>query len=66
MNLNEKTISSREIYSGKIISVRLDRVQLSDGQESSREIVEVINGGAVGIVPVKDGRIYLVRQCVKR
>ncbi|NLL20630.1 MAG: NUDIX hydrolase [Firmicutes bacterium] len=62
MNLNEKTISSREIYSGKIISVRLDRVQLSDGQESSREIVEVINSGAVGIVPVKDGRIYLVRQ----
>ncbi len=62
MDLIEKTISSREIYNGKIISVRLDRVQLPDGQESQREIVEVANGGAVGIVPVKDGRVYLVRQ----
>lgn len=62
MNLNEKTISSKEIYSGKIISVRLDRVQLPDGKESKREIVEVVNSGAVGIVPVKDDRVYLVRQ----
>lgn len=62
MDLNEKTISSREIYSGKIINVRLDSVRLPDGKESRREIVEVVNTGAVGMVPVKDGRVYLVRQ----
>ena len=35
---------------------------MPDGKESKREIVEVVNSGAVGIVLVKDDRVYLVRQ----
>jgi ADP-ribose pyrophosphatase len=59
-DFNEKTISSKRIYDGKIIRVRVDTVQLPDGKESCREIVE--HGGAVAIVPVEDDKVYFVRQ----
>lgn len=59
-DLFEKTISSKKIYDGKIIRVRVDTVQLPDGQESSREIVE--HGGAVAIVPVENNQVYFVKQ----
>ena len=58
--LYEKTISSKSIYEGKIIKVRLDTVQLPNGKESYREIVE--HGGAVAIVPVEDDKVYFVKQ----
>ncbi len=59
--LHEKTIESRTIYEGKVIRVRLDRVLLPDGRESSREIVE--HSGAVAIVPLDDeNSVYFVRQ----
>lgn len=61
LGLNEKTIGSREVFSGKIIRVRVDRVQLPNGKETMREIVE--HSGAVAVVPVtEDGRVVLVRQ----
>ena len=60
MVLNEKTLSSRRIYEGKIIQVRLDKVCLPDGSESYREIVE--HGGAVAIVPLEGEQVYFVRQ----
>lgn len=58
--LNEKTLSSKKIYEGKIINVRLDRVHLPDGKEGCREVVEL--GGAVAIVPLCRDEIYFVRQ----
>lgn len=59
-NLNEKTLSSKKIYEGKIINVRLDRVHLPDGKEGCREVVEL--GGAVAIVPVCGEEVYFVKQ----
>ncbi|RJX28260.1 MAG: NUDIX hydrolase [Dethiobacter sp.] len=61
-DFSEKTISSRKIYDGKIISIRLDKVCLPDGKESFREIVEMTNAGAVAIVPIEENEVYFVRQ----
>jgi ADP-ribose pyrophosphatase len=59
--LTETKIESQKIFSGKILNVRLDRVLLPDGQESTREVVD--HPGAVAVVPITDdGRVILVRQ----
>lgn len=59
-DLYEETISSKKIYDGKIIRVKVDTVRLPDGKESSREIVE--HAGAVAIVPLKNDQVYFVKQ----
>ncbi len=57
----EPTISSRRIFDGKILSLRVDTVALSNGMEATREVIE--HGPAVAIVPVDDrGNVHLVRQ----
>ena len=58
----EISISTREIYHGKILSLRLDKVRsTSSGRETEREIVE--HSQAVAIVPVdNNGNVILVRQ----
>ena len=48
MDLTEKTLESREVYRGRILRVREDRVLLPNGQEAQREIVE--HPGGVGIL----------------
>ncbi|MCZ6615982.1 MAG: NUDIX hydrolase [Thaumarchaeota archaeon] len=59
--LNEETIESKTIYSGKILGLRRDTVKIPDGKVAIREIVE--HGGAVGIVAFTDeGKIILVKQ----
>ena len=57
----ERTISSRRIYDGRILNLRVDTVELPDGKTSTREIVE--HRGAVALV-VLDGErnVLLVRQ----
>ena len=59
-NLIEKTLSSREIYNGRIINVKLDDVKLPDGNESKREYVEHPGGAAILAVDGED--MWLVRQ----
>jgi len=57
----EKTISSKIIYQGKVIKVRVDEVLLVNGRISRREIVE--HGGAVAILALNEkGEAYFVRQ----
>ena len=56
----ERTLRSRRAYQGRLISLRVDDVELADGRRSSREIVE--HPGAVAIVPWGDRRLTLVRQ----
>ncbi len=57
----EKVLSSRQIYSGRIVTLRLDAVQLDNGYVTEREIIE--HPGAVVIVPFDDnGHVILVRQ----
>ncbi len=61
MILEEKFVSTKRIFEGKIINVRVDTVMLPNGSEAIREIVEHI--GAVCVVPVlPDGTTYMVRQ----
>ncbi len=56
-----KRLSSRQIYHGRIINLRVDEVELPDGRQATREIVE--HPGACVIVPVdENGMVYLVRQ----
>ncbi len=57
----EKTISSRYVYKGRILNLRIDTVQSADGHEGTREIVE--HQDVICVVPVNaSGEILLVRQ----
>ena len=61
MELTETTLSTREIYRGRVIRVKVDQVALPNGSTSSREIVE--HPGGVGILALdEDNSVYLVRQ----
>jgi ADP-ribose pyrophosphatase len=61
VNGMEKLVSSRRIYDGRVINLRVDQVELPDGSLYQREIVE--HPGAVAILPIlDDGRILLIRQ----
>lgn len=61
MDLEEKSLSTQDIFSGRIIKVKVDRVKLPDGRESSREIVE--HAAAVAIVAIDNNKnIWMVRQ----
>ena len=57
----EKTISRKEIYSGKIIDVAVDEVRLPDGGTSKMELV--FHPGGVGIIAFDEhDRLLLVKQ----
>ena len=57
----EKEISSKRIFKGRLLGVRVDTVKLPSGVESTREIVE--HPGAVAVVAItQDNELVLVRQ----
>jgi len=57
----EETLSSRRLYEGAVVRLRVDRVRMSTGHEAVREVVE--HRGAVTIVAVNaEGQVLLVRQ----
>lgn len=58
--MRERALSSRTVFEGRILRVRVDEVEAADGHRSTREVVE--HGGAVGIVCVHEGDVWLVRQ----
>lgn len=60
MKLTEKKLSSKLLYDGKILNLRLDEVELPDGNTAHREYV-VHSGGAAALF-VKDGTVALVKQ----
>ncbi|TCW41243.1 NUDIX domain-containing protein [Laceyella sacchari] len=60
-NFEEKTIASRTIYTGKVVQLQVDDVQLPDGRAAKREIVK--HPGAVAVLAITDeGKMVLVRQ----
>ena len=60
-HLEEKTLSSREIFDGKILHVFEDAVQLPNGETASREVVRHV--GAVCVIPVfENGDVLMERQ----
>lgn len=60
MELTEKTLTSREVYRGRILRVREDTVRLPNGKTAEREVAE--HPGGVGILALDDGDVLLVRQ----
>ena len=61
MDLTEKKLSGELKYTGVIVSVTLDKVELCDGHQTLREVVH--HPGGVGVLPLDtDGNVYMVRQ----
>ena len=60
-NIDETVTSTKRIYDGRVINLRLDTVLMPDGKLSQREIIE--HRGAVAMVPLyADKTVVLVRQ----
>jgi ADP-ribose pyrophosphatase len=60
-NLEEKTLKTEQIFSGKIISLQVDDVELPNGKTSKREIVK--HPGAVAVLAITDdNKIVMVEQ----
>ena len=58
---SEQVLKSQSIFEGKILNLRMDVVNLPDGSEASREVVE--HKPAVVAVPVdSENNVILVRQ----
>ena len=59
--MTEKTLSSKPIFSGEIIKVRVDTVQMPDGREATREIVE--HDECIAVVTIdNEDNVLLVKQ----
>ncbi|MGG6309684.1 NUDIX hydrolase [Paenibacillus macerans] len=58
--LTETTVSTEPIFTGKVISLQIDTVELPDGTTATREIVK--HPGAVAVLAVHEGRLLLVDQ----
>lgn len=60
-DLAETFLDGEEVFSGRLLKVRRDRVRLPDGTEGAREYIR--HPGAVAIVALfEDGRVLLERQ----
>lgn len=61
MNFEEKTLNSKVVYEGKVVTVIKDDVEVADGHKSFREVV--LHSGGVVIAAFKDEQtILLVKQ----
>ncbi|WP_423407295.1 NUDIX domain-containing protein [Heyndrickxia sp. MSNUG] len=59
--LEEKTLKTERIFTGKVISLQVDDVELPNGNTSKREIVK--HPGAVAVIPVTaENKIVMVEQ----
>jgi len=57
----EETLSSRVVFKGQAVKLRVDSVRLPGGRQSEREIVE--HGDCVVIIPIDaGGNLLLVKQ----
>ena len=61
MELKEKTLESQTIFQGKVVTLTVDKAELSDGREAVREVVHHPGGAAV-LAMDEDGCVILVRQ----
>ena len=60
-HLHEEELESTQLYRGRLLDVRLDRVRLPDGSEATREYVK--HQGAAVVIPVLDnGALLFERQ----
>jgi len=56
----ERTVSSRRAFSGRLLALRVDEVELESGRRATREVVE--HPGAVAILAWDGERLAAVRQ----
>ena len=57
----EETLSTRIIYEGRVLTLRVDTVRTADGRKSTREVVQ--HAACITVVPVDaKGNILLVKQ----
>ncbi|MEE8353897.1 MAG: NUDIX hydrolase [Dehalococcoidales bacterium] len=57
----ERTISSKQVFDGRAVRLRVDTVLTADGRRSTREIVE--HSDCIGVVAIdEDDNVLLVRQ----
>ena len=56
----ERTLSSRRAFSGRLLSLRVDEVELESGRHAIREVVE--HPGAVAILAWDGAQLAAVRQ----
>ena len=57
----EKTIRSEQIFNGKVISLKVDEVELPNGKTGKREIIN--HPGAVAIIALtNEGKLVVVEQ----
>lgn len=56
----ERTLSSRIAFSGRLLALRVDEVELESGRRATREVVE--HPGAVAILAWDGARLAMVRQ----
>ncbi len=57
----EEVLTTRTVFQGRIISVRVDTVRLPSGRTTTREVV-VHPGAVVVVAPDDQGRVAMVRQ----
>jgi ADP-ribose pyrophosphatase len=57
----ERQLTSRRIYSGKILALRVDQVAIPGKGEAIREVVEFHGGGVIAALDEAD-RVLLIRQ----
>lgn len=61
MDFEEKTLTTKYVYNGKVIDVRRDEVVVANGHKSIREVVE--HSGGVTILAINnENKILFVRQ----
>jgi ADP-ribose pyrophosphatase len=57
----EETLSSRLVYQGRVVRLRVDTVRMPSGRETTREIVE--HDDCVAVIALDaDGKVFLVKQ----
>ncbi len=61
MKLFEKHLSTKEIFDGKVIKLKVDEVLLENGEKTFREVIQ--HTGGVTVLPLDDeNNVYVVRQ----
>ena len=61
MDLTEKTVSTEEIFDGKVVKLRIDKVELPDGSLQTREVIS--HPGGVGVIAMDDDdNVLMVKQ----
>ena len=57
----EKTLSSKMIFNGRAVNLRVDTIQMPDGRQTTREIIE--HGACIAVVAIDEqDNVLLVSQ----